>query len=85
MPGSSSGLCAALGSCGRRAPSIGASACPQAATSFEPQPWTSEGVREGGKVASFGKRCLGSLLRSLNVSFQVYFKEGGFAGGKQTP
>lgn len=37
----------------------------------------------GRKTASFGKRCVGSLMLPLKVSFQVWFKEGGFAGRKQ--
>lgn len=37
----------------------------------------------GRKTASFGKRCVGSLMLPLKVSFQVRFKEGGLAGSKQ--
>lgn len=52
---------------------------------FEPDPQiqTREQVGAGGrKTAAFGKRCLGRLVRPLNIAFQVWFKAGSFAGGK---
>lgn len=39
----------------------------------------------GGERASLehsGRRYLGRLMQPLKVAFQVWFKEGGFAGGK---